>query len=218
MRRECLKSVLDMHGLLNRDSNPGFHVFISRSMMLMIVAALLLATPALCDYRVLYQQREPEEIEFERSFKVKRRDFDTECPPRAICGVAYDFNRTVGDRRLPERRVIIHCTCPGNVECPIVPEHRIFASLKRREYLCQPRAAFTNCDLNNSTGPAAKQLLERHLEDVLTRYFRINCICPRHDNPVFPQGPRDLELATSIRRVYYNQGLHTTFHDRRCIQ
>ncbi|XP_046334531.1 uncharacterized protein LOC124116936 [Haliotis rufescens] len=187
-------------------------------MMLTLLAALLLATPALCHYHSLYQDREPEDVDFERTFHVQRQHINEECPPRAICGVAYDFNRTVGGRRLPERRIIRHCTCPENIECPIDAEHRVFSSIKRREYLCQPISDLAACDLEDPSSLAAKQLVERHLVDILARYFRINCVCPRHINPVIPKTPGRLELATTITRVRLVVGLHTTFQDRRCVE
>ncbi|XP_064614996.1 uncharacterized protein LOC135479162 [Liolophura sinensis] len=132
---------------------------------------------------VVYSNTEVSRVETE---VVRNNDI---CPPRAVCADIFDYNQTnqTTGEVVAKRRRVVNCMCPERGECPNQRRYTLHATSRHRQQICESRNSLSRC----KNGDIAEQMhVEADLFDGKT-YYKMNCRCRRHRNPVPNGGFRD---------------------------
>ncbi|XP_048746583.1 uncharacterized protein LOC125659079 [Ostrea edulis] len=107
------------------------------------------------------------------------------CPPRAVCGNIFEFDRMMDDGSLePERRHITNCFCNHTRACNFNRGNMIYQSRTQMEVLCEPVSALPRC----RPGMVARRMYVDSMDFNDKSYYAIRCICPL--NLIRPAQPR----------------------------
>ncbi|XP_062584676.1 uncharacterized protein LOC134246344 [Saccostrea cucullata] len=97
------------------------------------------------------------------------------CPPRAVCGDVFEFDRRRDDGTVePERRHITNCFCNNTRSCNFNREHMIYQSRTQREVLCEPVDRLPTC----RPGMIARRMYVDSMDFNDKSYYEVRCICP----------------------------------------
>ncbi|XP_034330006.1 uncharacterized protein LOC128182486 [Crassostrea angulata] len=97
------------------------------------------------------------------------------CPPLAVCGNVFEFDRMMDDGSVePERRHITNCFCNNSRVCPFNRENMIYQSRTQQEVLCEPVRDLPRC----RPGMVARRMYVDSMDFNDKSYYAIRCICP----------------------------------------
>ncbi|KAK7090343.1 uncharacterized protein [Littorina saxatilis] len=144
----------------------------------------------------------------------QRRVGNLACPTEAVCADEWNTVRDwYNGTRCKEQRIIKHCSCPGNHDCPVGNEtHAFYANKKHTQYLCEPRCRIDKC---STTYRAAMEMVQNSPEFQGHNFYRINCRCRGHHFPMDSRRGR-LMRSTSYMRVRFNFTQSVTYTQYRC--